>query len=202
MNDINGIFQTFTMLSKRWLMACRSTSDNLHKHLYTIPWSFEQLHLSMLAEDDTESICPNVQYLTVDVPCTNLPYRFPNVHILIVQRQSNLARDDFVGFRRLRNLTADNMEMIPSPLPRNIHTLTLSKRFELLNNPIIYPNVRHLILGKDEIDSLAIITVVVQYFPNLYSIKIQLKPDTEYCDYLDVLLDGKHLSNLLLLKTN
>jgi hypothetical protein len=202
MNNINEIFQTVTMFSKRWFMACRSTSDHLHKHLYTIPWSFEQLHLSMLAEDDTENICPNVQYLTVDVACTNLSHRFPNVHTLIVLPQSNLARDDFVGFRRLRHLTVDNMEMVPSSLTQHIHTLTLSKTFNLLTNSIIYPNVRHLILGNDQIDSLAIITALVQYFPNIYSIKIQLKPNTEYYDYLDVLLDGKHLPNLLLLKTN
>ncbi|CAF3745261.1 unnamed protein product [Rotaria sp. Silwood1] len=200
MHDIN--MQSFTMLNKRWLMACRSTSDNLQKHLYTIPWPFEQLHLSMLADDDTESICPNVQHLIVDVGCINLSRRFPNVHTLIVLPQSNLTRDDFVGFRHLRHLTADNIEMASSPLTRHIHTLTLSKTFHLLNNLIIYPNVRHLILTNDEIDSLVIITALVQYFPNLYSIKIQLKPNTEYYDCLNLLLDGQHLPNLILLKTN
>jgi hypothetical protein len=201
-NNLDRIFQTFITLSKRWLMNCRSTSDYFRKHLYTIPWSFEQLHLSLLAEDDTESICQNVRYLTVDVACRNLSHRFPNVHTLTVLPQSNLSSDDIVGFRHLRYLIADNMEIVPSPLKRHIHTLALSNKFYFLKNPIIYPNVRHLIIENDEIGSLALITALVQYFPNLYSIKIQLEPDTEYYDCLNLLLDGKHLPNLRLLQAN
>ncbi|CAF3549627.1 unnamed protein product [Rotaria sp. Silwood1] len=199
-NSINK--EAFVTLSKRWFLTYKSKFNSLCTHFYTIPWSFEQLEISMLADDDTISICPNVRYLTVDVPCTNLSRRFPNIHTLNVLHECNFSNDDHVEFRRLRHLKTTNINMVPFLPTKYIHTLTLCDKFELLNHPIIYSNVLHLILENRQIYSLNIVNALVKYFPNLRSLKIQLQTNAEYYDCLHVLLNGKHLSYLWLFKTN
>ncbi|CAF3607368.1 unnamed protein product [Rotaria sp. Silwood1] len=187
-NSINK--EAFVTLSKRWFLTYKSKSNSLCTHFYTIPWSFEQLEISMLADDDTISICPNVRYLTVDVPCTNLSRRFPNIHTLNVLHECNFSNDDHVEFRQLRHLKTTNINMIPFLPTKHIHTLTLCDKFELLNHPIIYSNVLHLILENRQIYSLNIVNALVKYFPNLRSLKIQLQTNAEYYDCLHVLLNG------------
>jgi len=103
-------------------MKCRSQYDNWYKHLYTVPWPFKQLHTSILAKNDTNSICPNVQYLTVDVPCQNLSHRFPNIHTLTILPGCNLSHHNYIGFRRLRHLTIKNINIVPSSVIQHIHT--------------------------------------------------------------------------------
>lgn len=183
-------------------MKCRVGSDNLSKHLYTLPWSFEQLHTSMLATDDTTSVCPNVRHLTVDVPCTNLSHRFPNVHTLTIIHECDLSQDNHIGFRRLRHLTMRNINIVPSSLIQHTHTMTLFETNELLNNPVIYSNIQHLILKYCKIDSSATAIGLVKHFPNLQWLEIRLQSNAEYYDSLDILLSGEYLPYLLLLKTN
>jgi hypothetical protein len=162
----------------------------------------EELRTSMLADNDTASVCANVRNLTVDIPCANLSRRFPNIHTLTILPASDLSRDDCAGFRRLRRLTTVNIDMIPSPAVCRIRTLTLFETNNLLEHPTIYPNVQHLTLENGSINSLTIVTAVVQHFPNLCSLEIQLLPNAEYYDCLDVLLDGEHLPHLSSFKTN
>ncbi|CAF5046216.1 unnamed protein product [Rotaria sp. Silwood1] len=194
--------QTFATLSKRWPLACKLKSNGLCQYLYTIPWSFEQLDISMLADDDTISICPNIRYLTVDVPCTDLSRRFPNIHTLNVLVECNISGNDHEEFRRLRHLKTTNINMILFLPTKRIQTLTLLERFEFLKDTIIYSNVLHLILEKNKIKSLNTVIKLVKCFPNLRSLKIQLKNTDEYYNCLDVLLDGEHLPHLWLFKTN
>ncbi|CAF1437903.1 unnamed protein product [Rotaria sp. Silwood1] len=194
--------QTFATLSKRWPLACKLKSNGLCQYLYTIPWSFEQLDISMLADDDTISICPNIRYLTVDVPCTDLSRRFPNIHTLNVLVEYNISGNDHEKFRRLRHLKTTNINMISFLPTKRIQTLTLLERFKFLKDTIIYSNVLHLILEKNKIKSLNTVIKLVKCFPNLRSLKIQLKNTDEYYNCLDVLLDGEHLPHLWLFKTN
>jgi hypothetical protein len=189
------------MLKERWPMACGSQLDSSHKHVYTIPWSFEQLDVSMLAKNDTTSVCPNVRELTVDVPYKNLAQRFPNIHTLIVLSEENVSRNDCVQFRRLDQLLTTNINMVPSPA-RRIHTLALFETNELLNYPTIHSNVQHLVIATSELASLAIVRTLVQHFPNIHSLDIELPSNDEYYDSLDVILDHEQLPNLSLLRTN
>jgi hypothetical protein len=156
----------------------------------------------MLANDDTTSVCPNVQYLTVDMPCTNLSLRFPNIQTLSILPGCDLSHDNYIGFRRLRHLTMNNINVVPSSVIRHIHTMTIFETKELLEHPIIYSNILHLILKNNQIGSLAAVTALVKHFPNLRSLKIQLQPNAEYYDNLDILLDNEHLPHLILLETN
>ncbi len=183
-------------------MKYRSECDNLHKHLYTVPWSFEHLHTSMLANDDTSSVCSNVQYLTLDMPCTNISHRFPNIHTLNILPECNLSQDDYIEFRQLRHLIMNNINIVPSSVIRHIHTITLFDTIELLTHSIIYSNVKHFILKNIQIDSLETITALIKHFPNLRFLEIQFQQNVEYYDSLDMLVNGEHLPHLLVLKTN
>ena len=120
------------MLNNRWAIGYGSQEDDSSKHVYTIPWSFEQLTLSMLAEDDTKSVCPNVRQLIVDVPCKNLFHRFPNIHTLIILDNDNFSNDDYIPFRQLRYLETTNINMVSSSA-FHIHTLTLFHTDNLFN---------------------------------------------------------------------
>jgi hypothetical protein len=195
------LFQNFETLNERWPMACGSQAGTSQKHLYTVPWSFEQLNISMLARNDTASVCPNVRKLTVDVPCNNLSHRFPNVHTVTILSEENLSRDDCAQFSRLHHLITTNINMVPFPA-RHIHTLTLFKTNDLLTHLTVHSNVQHLTLETNEITPLTIVRTLVQQFPNLHSLQLNLTLDDEYYDSLDVLLDNENLSNLSSLKTN
>ncbi len=175
--------------------------SGLHKHLYTVPWRFQQLHISMLTDDDT-NVCPAVRSLIVDKVCTNLSNRFPNIDTLTILPDCNLSQDNYIGFRRLHHLTMNNINIVPSSVIRHIHTLTLSQIDELLNHPIIYSNIKHFILKNNPIGSSTIITALVKHFPNLHSLEIQLQSNNDYYDNLDMLLNDKHFPYLSLLKTN
>ncbi|CAF3979174.1 unnamed protein product [Rotaria sp. Silwood1] len=194
--------QSFATMNEHWPMAYQSAPYNNLKILYTVPWSLEELNTSMLADDDTVSSCPNVEYLIIDKPQTNLARRFPNIHTLDVRSRSNLSHDEYVKLRRLRLLITNNIAMIPSPVGRNIDSLTLFSIENLLEHPIIYSDVRYVNLKNAECMSLTIVTALVQHFPSLRSLQCQLEPTTQYYDCLKVLLDGQHLPNLLKLKTN
>jgi hypothetical protein len=187
-------------------MKCRSKFDNLRKHLYTIPWSFKELDISMLADDDTTSVCPNVQNLTVDVSSnsTNLLHRFPNIHSLTILPGCYHSYDDYIRFRQLRHLTMKDINAVPPSIIRRIHTMTLFDIEELSTHSIIYPNVKYFILENNQINSFSTIQTLTRCFPNLRSLEIilQLKRNDEYYDSLNSLLDGESLPHLLLLKTN
>jgi hypothetical protein len=187
-------------------MKCRVESNNLHKHLYTIPWSFKELKISMLADDDTNTVCPNVRYLTLNISSTStyLSRRFPNIHTLIVRPECHLFHDDYLGFRQLRHLTMKNINIVPSSIIRRIHTMTLFDINGLSTHSIIYPNMKYFNLKNNQNNSFATIKTLIEHFPNLRSLEIPLQciRNAEYYDSLNVLLDGKHLSHLLLLKTN
>ncbi|CAF4666385.1 unnamed protein product, partial [Rotaria sp. Silwood2] len=75
---------TFVGFNQRWQIACGKPSNGFYSHLYTVPWSFKELETSMLANEDTMSICPNVLDLTVDKPCSNLSQRFPKINTLTI----------------------------------------------------------------------------------------------------------------------
>jgi hypothetical protein len=189
------------MLHDRWPMACGSQLGNSHKHVYTIPWSSKQLKVSMLAKNDTTSVCPNIEELTVDVPYKNLAQRFPNIYKLIVLSEGNVSRNDCAQFRWLDQLLTTNINMVPSPA-RRIHTLALFKTNELLNYPTIHSNVQHLVIATSEVSSLAFIGTLIQHFPNIHSLDIQLPSNEEYYDSLDVILDHEQLPNLSWFRTN
>ncbi|CAF4994460.1 unnamed protein product, partial [Rotaria socialis] len=138
--------QTFATLSKRWPLTCKPKLNRSDNYLYTIPWSFEQLDVSLLADDDTISICSNVRYLTVDVPCTNVSRRFPNIRMLNVLSKCNVSSDDNMKFPRLRHLTAADVKIVSLLSIKNIQMLTLFDQFTLLKSSTIYSNVLHLIL--------------------------------------------------------
>ncbi|CAF3139501.1 unnamed protein product, partial [Rotaria sp. Silwood2] len=171
-------------------------------YLYTIPWSFEQLDISTLADDDTISICPNLRYLTVDVPCTNLSRRFPNIHMLNVLTECNVSPDNYMEFRRLRHLKTVKVKIVSLLSTKRVQILTLCDKSELLKSSTIYSNVLHLILENDKITSLNTVIELVRRFSNLHSLKIELPKNAEYYDCLDILLDGEHLWYLWLFKTN
>ncbi|CAF1359328.1 unnamed protein product [Rotaria sordida] len=92
--------------------------------------------------------------------------------------------------------------MVPPSLASRIHTMTLFEANELLSHSTIYSNVQHFILNSSQINSLATVTALVQHFPNLHSLEIQLVKNDEYYDNLDMLLNHEHLPHLFLLKTN
>lgn len=185
-------------------MKCRLSSNSLHKHLYTIPWTFKQLDLSILNND--HCISTNVRYLTVDVHPTSihLSRRFPNIYSLMLLSQYRLSYDDYLGFRQLRHLTMRDIHTVPSKIIQRIHTLTLFDITELSRHSSIYPNLRSFILQNDSINSFAMVQTVIRHFPNLHSLHINLQHvrTTEYYHTLNILLDGEHLPHLLLLKTN
>ncbi len=97
-------------------MTCRTESDTFRKHLYSVPWSFEHLDLSILANDDTSSVCPNVQHLTMDVPTSNLSSRFPNVHTLNIVPGCDVSHDQLIGLHHVRHLSMRNISMAPPSL--------------------------------------------------------------------------------------
>lgn len=189
------------MLNNRWPIGYGSSEDNSSKHVYTIPWSFEQLTLSMLAKDDTKSICPNVRQLTVDIPCKNLSRRFPNVHTLINLDNENLSENDYIQFRQLRYLETTNINMISSSA-FHLHTLTLFHTDHLFNYSIIHSNIEHLIIEDTEMISLNLLQRIIRIFPNLHSLEITLDSSDEYYDSLNLLLDNEHLPYLSFLRTN
>jgi hypothetical protein len=185
-------------------MKCHLESDSLHKHIYTIPWSFKQLDISMLADDDINTVCPNVRYLTFDIPSTStyLSHRFPNIHTLIILPECQLSHDDYIGFRQLRYLTMKDINAVPSSIIRRIHTMTLYHVNGLSTHSIIYSNIKCFILKNYQTNSLATVKTLIGHFPNLRSLQIQLQRNEEYYDSLNILLDGEHLPHLLVLKTN
>lgn len=183
-------------MNSRWPIAYKPKQYELHSYLYTIPWSFEKLYISKLSEDDTISICPNVQHLVIDAPCKNISQRFPNIHTLDILNESYLPREKFSGLRRLRHLQTIDINMVSLFPLKRIKTLTLRGKFELLNHSIIYSNLLRLTLRNDSISSLTMAQTLVKYFPNLHSLKIQLEKNTEYFDCVDIFLDGEHLPHL------
>jgi hypothetical protein len=182
-------------------LVCGKMPHTSRKYVYTVPWSFEKVNTSMLANDDTNSICPNVRILTVDMCCSILPHRFQNIHTLIILPQYDLTRHDCDGFRRLRHLTTANIETVSS-FTRLIDTLTLTELDEFWKQQIVYSNVHHLILQDTLISSVSTVTSLVKQFPNLHSLEILFKRNAEYFDSLNVLLDRRHLPDLKMLKTN
>lgn len=160
--------------------------------------------MSMLSSDDTTSVCPNVHYLTVDVPCADLSTRFPNLHTLTVSPECHLLEEEFIGFRHFRHLTLNDINVAPSSTLRRLHTLTLFQTNDLLTHSIRYPNVKHLIINNNQNTSLPIVYALSKHFPNLHSLQIHLQDqeNAEFYDSLDILLDGQHLPRLLLLRTN
>ncbi|CAF3540554.1 unnamed protein product [Rotaria sp. Silwood1] len=189
---------TFVGFNQRWQIACGMTSNDFYSHLYTVPWSFKELKTSMLANEDTMSICPNVLDLTVDKSCSNLSQRFPKINTLTVLCKCEFSSGNFP---RLRHLTIRNIEVV-SMIGSHIHTLTLIEMPRSATHSSIYTNILHLILDNIQISSLQTIMVLVRYFPNLCSLKIQFEMSKDYFDSLDVLLDHQHLPHLMLLKTN
>ncbi len=188
-------------------MKCRLTSNNLRKHLYTIPWSFKQLNISMLAEDDIHTVCPNVQYLTVDISSTYtyLSNRFPNIHSLTILPECRLSYDgDYLGFCQLRHLTMKDINVVPSAIIRRIHTMTLFYINKLSTHTVMYPNIKYFTVENYQINSFTTVKTLIEHFPNLRSLEIPLQcvRNAEYYDSLNILLDGKHLPHLLVSKTN
>ena len=160
----------------------------------------------MLADDDTKSVCPNVRHLTVDVSSTsiNLSHCFPNLDSLTILRGCHLSHNDYFGFRHLRHLTMKDINVVPSSIIRRIHTMTLFNIDELSRHSVIYPNMKSFTLESDVTNSFANVKTVIGHFPNLRSLKmlLQCARNVEYYDSLNILLDGEHLPNLLLFKTN
>lgn len=187
-------------------MKCRLEPNSSDKHLYTVPWPFKQLCLSTLADDDTNSICPNVQYLTLDISSTSsyLSRRFPNFHTLNILHGRHLLHDDCLRFRRLRHLTMGNIDLVPSSIIRRIHTLKLFSTKGLTTHSMIYPNMKYFSLKNDLVNSFETVEILIQHFPNLRSLEVplQLVQNAEYYNSLNILLDGVHLPHLLLLKIN
>jgi hypothetical protein len=185
-------------------MKCRLESDKFYKHIYTIPWSFKQLDISMLADDDTNAVCPNVRYLTLDIPSTptNVSYRFPNIHTLTILPWCQLSHENYIGFRQLRYLTMKDINVVPLSIIQRIHTMTLFNVNELSTHSIRYSNIKYFTLNNNQNNSLATVETLIRHFPNLRSLQIQLQRNAEYYDSLDILLDGKHFPHLLWLKTN
>lgn len=183
-------------------MKYMTNSNNFQKHLYTIPWPFEHLDISILANDDTSSICSNVQHLTVGKSYSDLSSRFPNLHTLLISPDCHLPSNSFIGFRRLRSLTISNINTVPSSVILRIHTLTLFEIDALLNHPTIYSNLAHLILKKPYTNSTAERSTIIQHFPKLHSLEIQFVSNTDYYENLNILLNNHCLSELTWLKTN
>ena len=183
-------------------MAFQLVSEDNFNILYTSPWAFEELDTSMLADDDIVSCCPNVEDLTVSKAQANLASRYPNIQTLRILQKNNLSHDDYINFRRLRHLITTNITLIPSPVGRNIHSLTLLSIENLLEHSTVYPNVKYLNLKEAEFMTLTIVTALVQHFSNLQSLECQLQPTNDYYDCLNVLLNGEYLPNLSNLKTN
>ena len=188
-------------MNKRWPMTYRSKGNTTSKHLYTVPYSFEELHISMLDGDDTR-ICPLVDTLVIDTVCSNLSHRFPNIDTLEIKSDYDLSRDDYISFRQLRVLRVNNINQVPSSVIRRLHTLTLSVIDDFVNHPIIYSNVKHLIVKNNQVGSSILLTALVQHFPHVDTLEIELAMNDDYYDNLNILLDETHLPHLTLLKTN
>ena len=202
-NESRFFFEkSIATLNERWPMKYMTNLDNLQKHLYTTPWPFEHLDISMLAKDDTLSICSNVQHLTVGKSCSDLSSRFPNIHTLIISPDCHLPPNSFIGFRRLRHLTMSNINTVPSSVMQRIHTLTLFETDGLSNHSIIYSNLSHLILKSPYHGSTAELSTIIQHFPKLHSLEIQFASNMDYYENLNVLLNRKSLPELTWLKTN
>ncbi|CAF0937399.1 unnamed protein product [Adineta steineri] len=155
----------------------------------------------MLAEDDTTSICPKADSLTIVGPYhdMNLSARFPNIRTLTVLTIETL---DLHKFRRLRHLITDNMELLPHLTPR-IHTLTLINKNGIHLSSTIYSYVHHLIISKFFVNNPNTITSIQRYFPNLHSLNIQFVSNpTIFRDSLDILFDARHWPDFKLLRTN
>ncbi|CAF1544727.1 unnamed protein product [Adineta ricciae] len=115
------------------------TFQSTWKHIYTNPWYFERLNLSMLDEKDSENVCSNVKYLRVDQQSSNLSMRFPNIQKMIIQSQMNFSFEEFQRFRYLKHLIIHGEQLIFPCLLNRIHRLTLSTNLELLNSSNVFP---------------------------------------------------------------
>lgn len=170
------------------------------KGFYTIPWSFEQLYISMLDNDDRTSICSNVEHLIIDIPYSNLSLdRFPNLHTLTIQSECKIDSK----FYRLDHLIMKHINQeIPISLLYHIHTLTLFEIEQLANHLNIYSNISHLIIKDCYIGTSTILINLFKHFPNIRSLEIQLENNIDYYDNLDILLNQEYLPYLSWLKTN
>ena len=187
-------------MHERWPMKCHSEPSITHTHLYTVPYSFDKLYLSLLANDDT-SICPMVQTLIVDKVSSNVSQRFPNVHTLTIKSNYDLSKDDYIAFRQLRHLTIDNINQVPSSVIRRLYSLTLSTIDELVNHSSTYSKVKRLNVKGDKVGSSAILTSLIEHFPDLRVLEIPLEFNADYYDNLNLLLDERRWPHLLTLKT-
>ena len=182
-------------------MKFHSKLNNAHKHVYTIPWSFPEFSLSILADDDTTSVCPIVQTLIIDKVCSNISHHFPNIHTLIIHRDFNLCSNDWIAFHHLRHLTVPTIHQIPPSVIRRLYTLTLSTIDDLVNDPIVYSNIKHLIIKNNQISSSSLLIALIQHFPSLRVLEIKLELNDNYYNNLNILLNEKYLPNLSSLKT-
>ena len=188
-------------MHERWPMKCHSKPSITRTHLYTVPYSFDKLYLSPLTNDDT-SICPMVQTLIVDKVSSNVSQRFPNVHTLTIESNCDLSKDDCIAFRQLRHLTINNINQVPSSVIRRLYSLTLFTIDELVNHSSIYSNVKRLNVKGNKIGSSAILTSLIEHFPDLRVLEIPLEFNADYYDHLNLLLDERHWPHLLTLKTS
>ena len=172
------------------------------KFVYTIPWPLPVLYISTLTNDDTTSICPVVQTLIIDKVCSNISHRFPNIVTLLIQPGCSLPSNDYTAFRRLRHLTTTNITQVPSSVLQRLHTLTLSNIDDLIDHPVVYWNIKHFIIRDNQIGSSTPLRALVQHFPHLHTLEIQLAKNDDYYDNLNILLNAKHLCHLSVLKTN
>ena len=188
-------------MHERWPMKCHLESDSTRTHLYTVPYSFDRLSLSMLANDDT-GICPIVQTLIIDKVSSNVSQRFPNIHTLIIESNCDMSKDDCIAFRQLRHLTINNINQVPSSVIRRLYSLTLSTMDELVNHSSIYSKVKRLNVKDNHVGSSAILTSLIEHFPDLRVLEIPLEFNDDYYDNLNLLLNERHLPHLLTLKTS
>lgn len=183
-------------------MKFRLESTSFFAHFYTVPWSFENLYLSMLSSDDQHITHENIRSLIIDNSLRFCSSRFPNVHTLYINNFSHLFPENFQGFTRLRTLTVNQLNLVPTCVIQRLHTLTLFQIEELLNDETIYPNLEHLYIKQVNDCSLASVISIEQHFPRLQSLEFSLQPDETYFHSLDYLINGKSFSNLLFLRTN
>ena len=99
-----------------------------------------------------------------------------------------------------------DINVFPSSIIKRIHTMHLISLDGLSTNSNVYPNMRNLSVNHDIACPLETVYSIIQYFPNLRSLKISLKSQepeyAEYYDCLNILLDGVHLPYLLFFKIN
>lgn len=112
--------------------------------------------------------------------------------------------DDDLGFRHLRHLTMNSINVVPFSIIQRIHTVKWYSADGLSTDSTIYPKVKEFSLKNFQNNSLETVRNLIQHFPNLRSREIQLPltRNVEYYESLDILLDGIHLPRLLFLKSN